>query len=288
MKLDAKAAAAGIEENIGRPLNLDLFASALAIVDIAVAKMSLAVRQVSVEKGYDPRDFALVAFGGAGPLHAVAIARDLRIPTVIIPWFPSHFSAMGMLMADERHDAVRTYPAALDRLDFADLDRVVSELEGDLRRMCRGGDPSITYQLDVRYVGQEFSLSVPVRREQIVAGDRVAIRAAFDKLHEHRYAHSAGYEPVEIINVRLVSAGRRAKPAMPLPATERVAPRKRMVVMGAGPSMDGSIYERAALVAGTIIDGPALIQEYGSTTVVFPQDRCEVARTGELVISVAA
>jgi N-methylhydantoinase A/oxoprolinase/acetone carboxylase beta subunit len=164
----------------------------------------------------------------------------------------------------------------------------VSELEGDLRRMCRGGDPSITYQLDVRYVGQEFSLSVPVRREQIVAGDRVAIRAAFDKLHEHRYAHSAGYEPVEIINVRLVSAGRRAKPAMPLPATERVAPRKRMVVMGAGPSMDGSIYERAALVAGTIIDGPALIQEYGSTTVVFPQDRCEVARTGELVISVAA
>jgi N-methylhydantoinase A len=288
MKLDAKAASAGIEESIGRPLSLDLFSSALAIVDIAVAKMSLAVRQVSVEKGYDPRDFALVAFGGAGPLHAVAIARDLRIPTVIIPWFPSHFSAMGMLMADERHDAVRTYPAALDRLDFTDLGRVVSELEGDLRGMCRGGDPSITYQLDVRYVGQEFSLSVPVQREQIVAGDRVAIRAAFDELHQHRYAHSAGCEPVEIINVRIVSACRRTKPAMPLPATEKIAPRKRMVVMGAGPSVDCSIYERAALVAGTILDGPALIQEYGSTTVVFPQDRCDVARTGELVISVAS
>jgi N-methylhydantoinase A len=92
MKLDAKAASAGIEEAIGRPLNLDLAASARAIVDIAVAKMSLAVRHVSVEKGYDPRDFALVAFGGAGPLHAVAIAHDLHIPTVIIPWFPSHFT----------------------------------------------------------------------------------------------------------------------------------------------------------------------------------------------------
>jgi N-methylhydantoinase A len=287
MKLDAKAASAGIEA-IGRPLNLDLAASARAIVDIAVAKMSLAVRQVSVEKGYDPRDFALVAFGGAGPLHAVAIAHDLHIPIVIIPWFPSHFSAMGMLMADERHDAVRTYPAGLDRLDFADLDRVVTELEGDLRQMCRGGDPAVTYQLDVRYVGQEFSLSVPLRREQIVAGDRVAIRAAFDTLHQHRYAHSAGDEPVEIINVRLVSAVRRAKPAMPLPATKKTTPRRRMVVMGTGPLADCNIYERTALVAGMIFDGPALIQEYGSTTVVFPQDRCEVAPTGELVISVAA
>jgi N-methylhydantoinase A len=88
--------------------------------------------------------------------------------------------------------------------------------------------------------------------------------------------------------VRLVSAFRRAKPAMPLPATVKIAPRKRMVVMGTGPSVDCSIYEPTALVAGTIFDGPALIQEYGSTTVVFPQDRCEVARTGELVISVSA
>ena len=288
MKLDAEGAAAGIAEAIGRPLNLDLTASARAIVDIAVAKMSLAVRQVSVEKGYDPRDFALVAFGGGGPLHARAIAHDLHIPTVIIPWFPSHFSAMGMLMAEERHDAVRTYPAPLDRLDFADLDRAVTELEGDLRRMCRGADPAITYQLDIRYVGQEFSLSVPVRREQIVTGDRAAIRAAFNRLHDRRYAHSSDDEPVEIINVRLVSALRRPKPAMPLPASEKIAPRKRMVVLEGPAPVDCTVYERAGLVPGTVCNGPALIQEYGSTTVLFPEDRCEVAPSGELIISVAA
>jgi N-methylhydantoinase A len=287
MKLDAKGAAAGIAEAVGRPLNLDLAASARAIVDIAVAKMSLAVRQVSGEKGYDPRDFALVAFGGAGPLHAAAIAHDLHIPTVIVPWFPSHFSAMGMLMAEERHDAVRTYPAALDRLDFADLDRAVTELEGDLRRMCRGGDPVITYQLDIRYVGQEFSLSVPVRREQIVTGDTAAIRAAFNRLHDHRYAHSADDEPVEIINVRLAAALRRPKPAMPLPASEKIASRKRMVMLEGAARVECTVYERAALVPGTVCDGPALIQEYGSTTVVFPEDRCEIASSGELVISVA-
>ena len=288
MRLDANAARNGIATKIGKPLNLDGAAAARAIVEIGVAKMSLAVRQVSVEKGYDPRDFAMVASGGAGPLHAVAIARDLRIPTVIIPWFPSHFSAMGMLMADERHDAVRTYPAALDVLDFADLGRVVNELETDLRKMCRSPDARIVCQLDLRYLGQEFSLSVAVTREQISKGDRTGIRAAFDALHEQRYAHSADDEPVEMINIRLVASVRRQKPAMPKAGTAPAPARQRKVVMNAGPAVDCQVFERASLAAGTQIQGPALIQEYGSTTVVFPQDRCTVAPTGELIISVQA
>ena len=111
----------GIKQKIADPLKLDVVAAAEAIVDIAIAKMSLAVREVSVEKGYDPRDFALVASGGAGPLHVMAIARELHVPTVIVPLFPSHFSALGMLMADERHDFVRTHYVDLGRLDFAAL-----------------------------------------------------------------------------------------------------------------------------------------------------------------------
>ena len=288
MRLDAKAAEEGVANAIGKPLGLDTRAAARAIVEIAVAKMSLAVRQVSVEKGYDPRDFALVASGGAGPLHAAMIARDLRIPKVIIPWFPSHFSAMGMLMADERHDAVRTYPEALERLDFADLERVVNELERGLRGMCRGGDPEIQIQLDLRYVGQEFSLSVPTPRGLILKGDRAAIRAAFDALHQRRYAHSADDEPVEIINVRLVASSRRAKPAMPKPGTENPRPRARLATMGPGPAVSCEVIDRAALSAGQIVKGPALIQEYGSTTVVFPRDVCEVAATGEIIISIGA
>ena len=109
MQLDRAAAAAGIAARVGKRLGMDAADAARAIIAIAVAKMSLAVREVSVDKGYDPRDFALVASGGAGPLHALAIARELHIPTVIVPRFPSHFSALGMLMADERHDFVRTY-----------------------------------------------------------------------------------------------------------------------------------------------------------------------------------
>jgi N-methylhydantoinase A len=288
MRLDATAARNGIETAIGKPLNLDGAAAARAIVEIGVAKMSLAVRQVSVEKGYDPRDFALVASGGAGPLHAVAIARDLRIPTVIIPWFPSHFSAMGMLMADERHDAVRTYPAALDVLDFADLGHVVDELETDLRKMCRSPDARIICQLDLRYQGQEFSLSIPVTRQQIAEGDRAGIRAAFDALHEHRYAHSADDEPVEMINIRLVASVRRQKPTMPKAGSAPAPARQRKVVMHAGPAVDCQVLERASLAAGQVIQGPALIQEYGSTTVIFPQDSCIVAPTGELIISVQA
>jgi N-methylhydantoinase A len=288
MRLDSVAAREGIEHQIARPLGLDVDTAARAIIDIAIAKMSLAVRQVSVEKGYDPRDFALVASGGAGPLHAVAIARDLRIPTVIIPWFPSHFSAVGMLMADERHDAVRTYPALLDTLDFADLDRVVRELDSDLRKMARGAEPAFERLLDLRYVGQEFSLSVPVDQAQILGSDRKAIRAAFDALHEQRYAHSADDEPIEMINVRLIARVRRSKPVMPSPGGGRASQRRRLVGMGPGAAVECRVYERDGLAAGVTIDGPALIQEYGSTTLVFPGDRCTVARTGELVIAVAA
>src|SRR5437899_176194 len=118
MALDAESAARGILEKIANPLRVSTAAAAQAIVNIAVAKMSLAVREVSVAKGYDPRDFALVASGGAGPLHVTAIARELHIPKVIVPLYPAHFSALGLLAADERHDFIRTFYADLDGAEF--------------------------------------------------------------------------------------------------------------------------------------------------------------------------
>ena len=287
MRLGVEAARKGIESQLAQPLGIEAAAAALAVVDIAVAKMSLAVRQVSVEKGYDPRDFALVASGGAGPLHAVAIARDLRIPTVVIPWFPSHFSAIGMLMADERHDAVRTYPASLEAVDFEDLERVLDELEYDLRSMIRGGDPVLAYYLDLRYVGQEFSLLTPIDRSQIRLRDRQGVRAVFDAIHEQRYAHNADEEPVEMINVRVVATSRRTKPSMPSPAAVAPKPRKRKVGFARGQAIECDVHDRGELPAGFVIKGPALIQEYGSTTVLFRDDICKVAETGELIVSVS-
>ena len=216
MELDAPAARTGIEQKIAKPLKLDTVAAAQAIVEIAIAKMSLAVREVSVEKGYDPRDFVLVASGGAGPLHVCAIARELHIPKVIVPLFPSHFSALGMLLADERHDFTRTFYYDLANLDFAELLKVHDEMAAEAKKSLRHArNAEFKTELDIRYVGQEFTLSVPVSRELIVRGDRQKIRKAFDALYEHRYAHHSPDEPVEMVNIRLAGVGKRQKLKFP-------------------------------------------------------------------------
>ena len=217
MVLDAEAARRGIEEKIAGPLKMDTIAAAQAIVEIAIAKMSLAVREVSVAKGYDPRDFAVVASGGAGPLHVLAIARELHIPKVVVPLFPSHFSALGMLLADERHDFIRTHYADLAGVDFAELVKIHDEMAADAAAGLRHAakDAERQAHLDIRYVGQEFTLSVPVTREQLVGGHRAAIRVAFDKLYDQRYAHHSPEEPVEMVNMRLALVGKRAQLAFP-------------------------------------------------------------------------
>jgi N-methylhydantoinase A len=292
MKLDAEGARRGISEKIADPMKMDTVAAAQAIVEIAIAKMSLAVREVSVAKGYDPRDFALVASGGAGPLHVVAIARELYIPKVVVPLFPSHFSALGMLLADERHDFIRTSYCDLANVDFAALltthHEMVAEASASLRHVA-GAERQI--HLDLRYVGQEFTLQVPVTLAQIEAGDRAGIRAAFDALYEHRYAHHSPDEPVEMVNIRLAMIGKRQKLKFPqLAEAGSAAPaRHREVYLSdARKAVSCPVYERAALGAGVAIAGPALVQEHGTTTVLFERDACVVAPSGELIITVGA
>ncbi|HYS74674.1 MAG TPA: hydantoinase/oxoprolinase family protein, partial [Burkholderiales bacterium] len=290
MVLDAKAAALGIKQKIADPLSLSVTAAAQAIIDIAVSKMSLAVREVSVAKGFDPRDFALVASGGAGPLHVMAVARELHIPRVIVPLFPAHFSALGMLAADERHDFTRTFYADLGAVDFRRLERTVAEMatesESALRRQ-KGVEHQL--HLDLRYVGQEFALSVPVAPKQIESADRRAIRAAFDRLYDQRYAHHSPGEPVEIVNIRLAAIGKRPKMKFPRVAARRKPAPSRKVeayLGGAGRAVSCPVHRRDQLGAGERITGPALVREHGTTTVLFKGDVCSVAKTGELVISV--
>jgi N-methylhydantoinase A len=269
---------------------MSVTAAAQAIVDIAVSKMSLAVREVSVAKGYDPRDFALVASGGAGPLHVMAIARELHIPKVIVPLYPAHFSALGMLAADERHDFIRTFYTDLGAVDFRKLQRTVEEMAAESASALRnrkGAEHRI--HLDLRYVGQEFTLSVPVTEKQIEAQARRAIRTAFDRLYDQRYAHHSPEEPVEIVNIRLAAIGKRAKMKLPrLPAKRRAKPLRKMEVHLGDPAGPVScpVYRREELGAGARLLGPALVREHGTTTVLFKGDACTVAKTGELVISV--
>ena len=290
MKLDAEGARRGIEAKVAKPLRLDTIAAAQAIVEIAIAKMSLAVREVSVAKGYDPRDFALVASGGAGPLHVCAIARELFVPTVIVPLFPSHFSALGMLLADERHDFIRTVYSDLASVDFAKLVAVHDEMVAGAKSSLRHGkDARHEIRLDLRYVGQEFTLSVPVDLAQLKRGDRKAIRTAFDELYEQRYAHHSPEEPVEMVNIRLGAIGKRPSLAFPsLTAAGAAAPAGERAVYfsSASQPLAAKVYRRDKLGAGAEIAGPALIQEHGTTTVLFENDKCRVADSGELIISV--
>jgi N-methylhydantoinase A len=288
MALDAQSAARGIREKIADPLAMSTTAAAQAIVDIAVAKMSLAVREVSVAKGYDPRDFVLVASGGAGPLHVTAIARELRIPKVIVPLYPAHFSALGMLAADERHDFIRTFYADLDRADFRQLGRTLEEMAAQSALAGKKGAERRIH-LDLRYVGQEFTLPVPVAQKQIEAQDRRSIRSAFDRLYERRYAHHSPEESVEIVNIRLAAIGNRAALELPrLSAKRRAKSRRKVKVHLGDPARPLScpVYRREDLGAGARIAGPALVREHGTTTVLFRGDACAVARTGELLISV--
>jgi len=290
MKLDAALAARGVGEKIAAPLKMSVTAAAQAIIDIAIAKMSLAVREVSVAKGFDPRDFVLVASGGAGPLHALAIARELHIPTLIVPLFPAHFSALGMIAADERHDFIRTCYADLAGVEFGQILSICQEMadEGNAGlRHKRGAEQRI--QLDLRYVGQEFTLSVPVTRGQLQGEDRPGIRAAFDRLYEQRYAHHSPGEPVELVNVRLAMIGKRAEMRFPLlPAAGPAVPAHATEAYFSDPQRPVScpVYRREHLGAGAHFAGPALVREHGTTTALFEGDACSVATSGELIIAV--
>ncbi len=294
MPLDLDGALNGTQKLLGDKLGMQARAVARAIIQIAVTKMSLAVREVSVEKGYDPRDFAMVASGGAGPLHAILIAKELHIPTVIIPRFPAHFSALGMLMADERQDFIRTRLALLNEVDFKELVKIHAETVEQAKKDLKLTDKvEFQIKLDLRYVGQEFTLSVPVDLKKIEAGDAAGIRKDFDELHEHRYAHHAADEAVEMVNYRLVALGRRPSLTLPkvtgsLDGAGKAPWRREVYFDNAETPVNAMVYDRASLKAGDSIEGPALVQEYASTTVMFAGDVCKVADTGELIISVKA
>jgi N-methylhydantoinase A len=295
MPLDVEAARAGIAHRLSPPLGMDPTRVAHGILQIAVAKMSLAVRGVSVERGYDPRDFALVAMGGAGPLHALEIARDLHIPRVVIPNLPAHFSALGMLMTDVRHDYVRTYYRNVLDADFGELERIYAELIAAGRATLE--DEGVvkegrSYQrsMDLRYVGQEFWLQIPVSEAEVCGGEVEAIRRRFDDVHDRRFGHAAQDEPLELVNVRLTARGARPKINFP-----RVAGDGASAQVGTRPiylddparQVACAIYRRERLAPGVQVFGPCVIEEYASTTVLFGGDRAETMDTGELLIEVS-
>lgn len=294
MPLDATAAHEAIRTRVAQPLGMSVEDAALGILRIAIAEMALAVQSVSIGRGHDPRDFTMVAFGGAGPLHAAEIARELHIPRLVVPRVPGHFSALGMLLADLRHDYVRTYYKPLDDCDFKALLGIFEELrrQGDSLLRAEGvaaDDISIRLYLDMRYMGQEFPIQTLVDAHDLEGGDRDAIRRAFDRIHDRRFGHQAPDERVEIVNCRLTARGRRRRlsfPALAGAASGTAAVQRRMILKDAASPQLCAVHDRAELPPGRIVLGPAAVTEYASTTILFENDRLEVLPTGELMIQI--
>jgi N-methylhydantoinase A len=296
MTLDVKAAEQALAR-VGKPLGMSATEAADGILRIAATTMSYAVKGVTTERGLDAGDFVLVAYGGAGPLHAVAVAREIGIRNVIVPGAPGVFSAFGMLFSDLRYDYVRTHLMSLADAPFDEIEAVFRELEQQGRdaiasTSVRPHAITVKRALDMRYVGQEHPVTVDLPMRVFQKQDRKAIKQHFDDDHMQRYGTSAPAERAEIVSLRTTVTGLMKKPPLDKIGKGSGAPPKpafsgKRKVSFDGRFRDAPTYRRAELLAGNKVSGPALIEEHASTTVLMPGDRMTVDAYGNLVIKVA-
>jgi len=282
-------------QKIARYFDISVDEAALGIVKIVNNNMSGLLQSMTVKRGYDPRDFAMVAFGGAGPTHAAAIAKELNIPTVIVPPFPGVFSAWGMLMADLRHDFSQTYIKLMSDVDTKTANRIFSDLETRVKELfeqenIRDENIGMTYQMDLRYYGQEHTLTVSAP-SKLTDADKGMLEKSFDELHLKVYGHNAPEEPKEIVSLKVIGIGKVRKPVLQTIGRGGETPAaqsklgKRKVYLGDGGYQEFSIYQREKLRARNTIPGPAIIEEPTSTTVVEQHQICSVEQYGNLIIT---
>ena len=289
-----------MEEKIGKPLGLDITKAADGILRIAVTQMSHAVKAVTTERGLDAGSFTMVVYGGAGPLHASAIAREIGIRKVLIPHAPGYFSAYGMLFSDLRYDYVRSVFRRLESLSFEEIEAYYKEMEDEGRAAISASQirpEEIVFEraADMRYVGQEHAVTVDLPNEFFKSNDRAGIKNHFDEVHKVRYGTSAPKEPADIVSLRVTVLGRMRKPprnaveeggSTPEPSAYRA--HKPVYFRSAGDYVSTPVYKRDLLKNGNVIAGPALIEEHASTTVVQPGDTLQVDRYGNLQISIGS
>ena len=281
MTLNRAAAERAIAQHVAEPLGLGLVEAADAVLQVANANMADAMRLISIRRGYDPRDFCLVAFGGAGPLHGAALAEELSIPTVLVPPSPGITSALGCLLVDIRHDLSAMFLAHVDTVDLGKLETEFGKLEDEAReRLAAEGVPeeqmSIQRLVDMRYLGQWRSLTIPVSAPV----DLPEAMATFHAEHERAYNYRRDGSPVEIYRLSLRAVGITPKPQLrryELNGAGAAAAGSRQVHFDAsGGALETPVYDRATLPAGARIEGPAVIEQLDSTTLVPPGWRARV------------
>jgi len=291
---DVDAVRAGLREHVADPLDQSVEDAARGILRVANANMERALRVVSVERGHDPREFALVAFGGAGPLHATALADALDVPRVVVPRTAGVLSALGLLVSDVVYDYGRTRVRRLDAVDAAALDAAFDDLaERGRDRLADEGFPpdrrAVERSVDLRYAGQSFDLPVAVPDGDVDDAALDALAERFHERHRERYGHADPDEPVEVVTVRLRAKGLVEPPELAAPVeagSAADAVEATRTVGFADGDHETRIYDRARLPAGASFDGPAVVAGAESTALVHPDQAASVDDDGNLVVEV--
>jgi N-methylhydantoinase A len=289
LALAADRARRAFEEQVAARLGIGLLEAAHGVYLLGCAGMARAVRAVTIERGRDPQEFTLVAFGGNGPLFAAEMARSLEIATVLVPPAPGVWSAIGLLEAEMEHHLVRTFLRPLDALAEGELEQAVAALEGEARALLAAQghrDVAIECAADLKYQGQSFELTVPLPAEK----GRHALRDlahAFAEEHERTYGHKAEGDPIQIVNLRLTARAARGadRRALSLPEERRGRRDHRATYFGPGlGSIETPVIGRADL-GRRPRSGPLLIDEYDATTLVPPGCRAHLDRHGNIAIA---
>lgn len=285
----------GSDTALGGELTLDIEAARGALADLATeaglegaleaargvyrvanANMARAVRAVTVERGYDPRGFSLVAFGGAGPMHAVALADSLDIERVVVPRPAGVLSAFGLLSADEKHDAVRTHRAPLDEAETEEIEGIYDELEARVRGETATGEPEISRGADLRYVGQSFELTVSLGEF-----DADELETRFHAAHDRSYGYRMD-ESVELVNLRVTATALQDSPKIEYEGEGTAELGTREAYFPEVGYRETTIYDRDRLAPETQIEGPAVLEQAESTTVLSPEWVGEISSDGTL------
>jgi N-methylhydantoinase A len=291
MRLDRAQALAAVER-VAKPLSLDAMPAAEGIVRIIDVKMEEAIKSISTMRGHDLRDFFLLAFGGAGPVHAGRIARDLGMAGVIVPLYPGVYSAIGLLMSDVKHDYIRSRMTPISELTSDDVSGMFAHMEAQARDdLVRDGfgDRKIRIEraLDMRYAGQGYEMSIACG--PLTAGALTDLRQTFDAQHKSMFGHMAPEEPVEVVSYRVRGIG--LVPAVSLPKFTRAgntlsdALRETRKVRFDGVTVDCPVYQRERLDVGLTLTGPAILDQFDCTTVICPGQTARVDEWKNLIVT---
>ena len=299
MEMDKAKSEAAVQARIAEPLGLDIIEAAAGILKIVNTNMAVDLRLAFQSRGEDPRKFTLAAFGGAGPLHAAVLARDLKIPHVTIPLYPGINSAMGLLQTSVRHVYLQSSVGALSGFSVDRMNALFAQLEAramtdvDEEGFARD-QAAITRQVDMRYKHQGYQLTVDCPQTDMTEADKPALKTAFDETHHRIYGASAPDEDAEIVTFRVLAE--ITVPRLELPRLKAPEGGVERAVVGERPHYDldraaflnATVYDRARLAAGDRFDGPAIVQQFDSTTVVLDGMSAEVDAYGNILIDTGA